>query len=88
LRVLNRRLNAGATITRALTGRWITLSDLSEILRIPPETVYNQLSQLAKQNGSYVLLLQGGSGETKLLLLPTHEWKNLLRYVSLLPKAA
>ena len=86
--MLNRRLNAGTTLTRALTGRWVSIHDLSEILQISANSVYRQLCQLAKQNGSYVLLLKDGVDEPRVLLLPTAEWKHLLKYLSLLPKAA
>ena len=87
MRMLNRKLNAGA-IARALCGKWVDVNELSEILRIPPSMVYRELCQLARTNGSYVLLLRDGSKEPRVLMLPTKEWENLLRYLALLPKAA
>ena len=88
MRTLNRKLNAGATIVKALCGKWISVNDLSEILRIPPKMVYQELCQLSRVNGAYILLLRDGSAEPRLLILPTKEWENLLHYISLLPKAA
>jgi len=88
MRVINSRLNAGATIVRALSGKWIRVGELSEILGIPPKQAYEEVCQLAKTNGDFVLLIRDGSGEPRLLVLPTKEWQNLLHYASLLPRAA
>ena len=88
MRVLNRRLNAGALVTRALSGRWVSIAELSEILRISQRKVYTELCQLTRTNGSYVLLLRDGSGEPRVIVLPTKDWENLLHYLALLPRAA
>jgi len=75
-------------VTRTLSGRWVSVTELSEILRVPSSMVYRELCRLARTNGSYVLLLRDGSNEPCVLMLPVKEWENILHYISLLPRAA
>jgi len=88
MKIVNSRLNLGAAVTKALSGKWITVSELSEILNMPATLVYQELCQLSRTNGAYVLLLRTGADDARVLMLPTREWQNLLRYIALLPRAA
>ena len=88
MRKLNRRLSVGATLVKALSGKWVSIAELGEILSLPSAMVYSELCQLTKLNGSYVLLMRDGTSEPCVLIIPVREWENLLHYLALLPKAA
>ena len=88
MRKLNSRLNVGSTLVKALSGKWVSIAELGEILSIPSAMVYSELCQLTKLNGSYVLLLRDGASEPRVLIVPVREWENLLHYLALLPRAA
>ena len=86
MKKLKSRLTAGQTLVRALSQRWIPISELAEILRYPVSMAYNEICNLSKTNGNYTLMLKEDGKEPCILILPKDEWRNLLRYLALLPR--
>ena len=84
MRKLRMRTTANRALVAALGDRWIPISDLSEILRLPSRLVYDEICNLARDNASYVLLLRDAERDPHVLILDRGEWRNLLRYLSLL----
>ena len=84
LKRLRMRTTANTNLVRALEERWIPLSDLSEILHLPVRVMYDEICNLARNSSHYVVLLRDGEKAPRILLMDRREWKNLLKYVSLL----
>jgi len=87
MKKLKSKTSAGHTIVRALSCRWIPLSELATILGLSQEQAYEQIVSLSKQNCHYTLLVRDGEeNEPRILVLPRVEWRHLLRYVAMFPR--
>ena len=86
MKKIKNRTSAGHTIVRALSCRWIPLSELASILGLTEEQAYDQILSLSKQYCHYTLLVRDGGEEPHILIIPRIEWRNLLRYVAMFPQ--